>query len=170
MRAADPSPIADAVESSHAGADDAAPDRRAYDVSYAWADAAADAGPDAEAYAGTDRRAVAEPEAQAYACTYAGPVATADAVADDHHSGANAHADVQTDASRLRPVGRLYGPQPQQWQRPIQNQGRGLVHDRGEQGEQGDALLRRSDPGAHAQAHAISDDDDHSCADAYADT
>ena len=87
---ADPSPIADAVESSHAGADDAAPDRRAYDVSYAWADAAAYAEPESQAYAGTDRRAVAEPEAQAYACTYAGPVAPADAI-----------ADVQADASRL---------------------------------------------------------------------
>ena len=63
---ADPRPIADAVESSHAGADDAAPDRRAYDVSYAWADAAAYAEPESQAYAGTDRRAVAAPDVAAY--------------------------------------------------------------------------------------------------------
>ena len=43
---ADPSPLSEAVESSHAGADDAAPDRRAYDVSYARTDG--------EAYAGSD--------------------------------------------------------------------------------------------------------------------
>ena len=60
---ADPRPIADAVESSHAGADDAAPDRRAYDVSYAWADAAAYAVPDADADADADAAADAVPDA-----------------------------------------------------------------------------------------------------------
>ena len=56
---ADPSPLSDAVESSHAGADDAAPDRRAYDVSYAWADAAADTDADAAADAVPDASASA---------------------------------------------------------------------------------------------------------------
>ena len=47
---ADPRPIADAVESSHAGADDTAPDAEAY----ARPDSAPDADADAEAYSEAD--------------------------------------------------------------------------------------------------------------------
>ena len=72
---ADPSPLSDAVESSHAGADDATPDRRAYDVSYAWADAAADTDADAAADAVPD----AAPDADADAAAHAGPDASTSA-------------------------------------------------------------------------------------------